>query len=67
MRNPKVPNHEILSAQYLTIMKKVSFFSRPMAKVSRQVPLEYSPVYAINSAMSFLIILYSKDSQKAKL
>jgi len=31
---PKVPNHEILGAQYLSLYEKVSFSSHPKAKVS---------------------------------
>ena len=34
MRSPVVPNPEILGVQYLAFMKKVSFSSRPVAKVS---------------------------------
>ena len=33
-RSPKVPNHEILSAQYLAFITKVHFSTHPKAKLS---------------------------------
>jgi len=46
LRSPKVPNHEILGAQHLSLYEKMSFSSRPKSKLDTcgtQALQEHSP------------------------
>jgi len=60
-RSPKVPNHEILGAQHLAYLKKVSFSSRPKEKklVTYDIQMHHvhSPDVLLNTKIIQPVIL----------
>jgi len=57
MRNPEVPNHEILGAGTKAYMKEVSFSSRPKAKVDRLWHPDASRTQPYKLFLNHLIII----------